>query len=1189
MPPSLLKEWRHRFGVFDGGLQPGQSYGMCLLATALKRIVHDQQVTVALEDGSGRLLCVEVPDYPFGHLAKDLSRYLTGSTPSKPADQSTDGLYAIVRSSRRDRETAPQTEYEFILDSVDGCAVIEASTRGHLSADTTLRCVQSLHHELVEHGLDSPGIDIVPEEMRNEIIRRSLGLKHCYPLDIATTRDLIERTVSENPTKIAITFEEQNLTYGDLDGKANAVAGSLLEQGVHKGATVGLLIGNSLEYPIALLAAMKVGATFIPLDQQWPDKRLQAIISGARPRALLVGPSTRPSVEAADRVVIVDESVLPSVDLTPVAVYGADLAYGFPTSGSSGEPKCALNIHRGLLNRLLYMTRRYGSTAGKVTLQNSRHVFDSSLWQLLWPLTIGGRVVIPQPTSHLDLDATTALIEQHDVTMTDFVPSVFNALVEMIERDQDMASRLTSLQHLLIGGEEISGHHCHRFRRIMPNTEITNTYGPTEAAIGMVFHAVAPDDLARVPIGRPIDNTFAIVLDRELRIMPPGAIGELFVGGDCLGIGYLNDAERTSQAWLTNPYNDQLPGQHIYRTGDLAYSDDAGLLHFVGREDTQVKVGGVRIELGEIERVISECPGVRQAVVCVIDGAAGARLIAYVAGTNGLGRDEVADHLAKHLPTSQLPSRIELRDELPLTHNGKLDRQQLQRSSHKSASSEGTAQSLQGGRELLVDRMLKIMRELLGIDDIAADDDFFDSGGDSLLAVQVVLDVERQLGVPLSIQDVYAHPTAKGLISHMGLVAKGSVKKPRQSGAVSRDLHMNEELTSAPATSSQSTDLRKVLMTGASGYIGAHVLVELLSRSSVEVVCVARCHQGQDGLAHILTQAERYGLCIPSNHAKRIRVIEGDWTQRRYGLPAAIWTKLCSDIDAIVHCAGAVDFLQGYEYHRDANVVSTAALIELASQGHPKVMHHLSSTIALDNTQDTICTRLDQWAVASGYAASKWVADQLVIDAAERGVQAVRYYVGEAMPHSQYGVPNERSLAYLLIATVIQMACYPWGTIQMDYTPVDYIAAEICENLLAASHPARAVSLYRPGGIALDAIVAALHANGAPAIRGISEADFLTALAEKCHGRGRSREAVALLSVVNACTAKNTPTRQATGGLASLFSVPGDYVCGSKPSGTSISSMDGEPLRSFCRLMVAQHHDGKAQGSGDRQPVLTGR
>jgi amino acid adenylation domain-containing protein/thioester reductase-like protein len=977
-------------------------------------------------------------------------------------------------------------------------------------------------------------VSLVSEELRARLLDNCRGKRRRYP-GRRTTRDLIDDVVASQPDAPAVIFGERRLTYQQLDGKANALAALLQDKGIGHGTAVGLLMGNSLELPIAILASLKLGASFIPLDERWPADRLAAIVRAAGPAAV-VAPEEGRAFDDIEVVRIACRRLPATTDFSGLPLTLDDLAYGFPTSGSSGPPKCALNVHRGLLNRLLYMTRRYGADGGRITLQNSRHVFDSSLWQLLWPLTTGGCVVIPQAAQHLDLDETITLIGRHGVTMTDFVPSVFNMLVERLERAPDDVKRIASLENLLIGGEEINAGYCQRFSTLLPRVGLTNTYGPTEAAIGMVFHSVSASDGDRIPIGRPIDNTFAVVLDEQQRLMPPGAIGELFIGGDCLGVGYLHDAERTRKAWVANPFA-ELPGDRLYRTGDLVYQRDDGMLYFVGREDAQVKIGGVRIELSEIEHVLRKFTGVKAVAVCADDGVAGKRLVAHVATDCDLSASDLRAFLMQRLPRQCVPARFVLSDALPLTHNGKVDRGNLGSTTVRQDAPAARVAT----RET---RLLAIWRRILDESgEITRDDDFFELGGDSLLALSLLGKVEEAFGVTLTLKGFYAGPTVAQL--SQTIAAAGAARTTAQAAEGETDRRLASDLTLVDDLVARNgvsgSDPKCILVTGASGFIGAHVVSELLRRSSARVVCAMRDVEVSAAHVRLRAQMERFGLWM-DGFAKYSEVVIGDLAAERLGLSPSTWKDLESDVDAIVHCGGVVDFLHGYERHRGVNVLSVAELLRLATRGRGKALHHLSSAEISPCRDGHAASRWCDGAPAAGYALSKWVAERLVLKGRSQGADVTLYRIGEAMPSTRTGIPNVSSLVYLLLKTCLVLGGYPEALVRLDYTPVDCVAQIVADAVLDGVHRGSSVGVFHPCGTTLDWVMNVFSSLGAQ-VRPTTADGFLRLLENADAEAGR--EVYGVLCVVRAAmeAQRDRGCKSLTNAtLEGLFGAPADSL-----------------------------------------------
>src|SRR5215831_12687914 len=522
-------------------------------------------------------------------------------------------------------------------------------------------------------------VQILPEAEQ-----RRLLLDFC-PGDTAprpekTVIDLLEEQAAKTPGLRAYICDDEIFTYEQVNGKANSLARELHECGVVKGDIIPLLLEQSLDLIVSALALMKLGAVFVPLDLKWPAARIDRLVTELAPRVILKDGDVALDAKITAPVRSVDWFALPASPIGPRnAVAPDDPIYGYYTSGSTGLPKCAINVHRGIVNRFLYMTKRYRATGDEIILQNSKHVFDAWVWQVFWPLTNGATVILPRSTKVFDLLSRIELVHKYKATMTDFVPSVFGVLVDYLTNVNPEARRkLETLRHILIGGEELNPVATQAFKTMLPQVGLTNTYGPTETSIGTIFFEIGSERYSSIPIGRPIDNVNALILDEHLNLMPTGAIGDLYLSGTCMGLGYLGDAEKTRSVFLPNPYP-EVPGRIMYRTGDLAYYLPNRDIQFVGRRDQQVKVRGIRIELGEIESVLLEHPEVKQAKVVLDKRVTGREeLVGYVVGRRG--RVDVAalrSHLAARVPDYMVPVRFGVLEAMPLDHNGKVDRKRL--------------------------------------------------------------------------------------------------------------------------------------------------------------------------------------------------------------------------------------------------------------------------------------------------------------------------------------------------------------------------------------------------------------------------------------------------------------------------------------------------------------------------------
>jgi len=659
--------------------------------------------------------------------------------------------------------------------------------------------------------------------------------------------ELVEARVDLDPHRPAVVHAGATLTYGRLDRLANGLARELAELGVTRGDVVPLLLGNSLELPVSMLALLKLGAAAVPLDEKWPDRRLAAALDVLDPPLTI---TTGAPVPRGKQLPVRVASLVETGERPGVRVGPADLAYGVFTSGTTGTPRCALNHHGGLVNRLAFMTRWFGPAPDgvEVVLQNSKHTFDSAVWQLFWPLTTGGRTVVPAPGDFLDLHHTVETIAAHGVTVTDFVPTTFNLLVARLERDPEALRRVGALRHLVVGGEEISPRQVHRLRELLPGLRVSNAYGPSETTIGMVFHDVLAADGDDVPLGRPIDNCAAVVVDERLRPLPPGAVGEIAIGGACVGAGYLAAPESTAAKFVPNPFP-EIAGERLYRSGDLGWYDPYGRLHFGGRRDFQAKVGGVRIELGELELAAESCPGVRQATALVAGTDAARGLAVFVAAGGGatdgtVTERDVRDHLRRVLPRTSLPRHVVVLAELPLADSAKVDRSALVELLEVRLARAATSEAGEAGLTP-AERVLGAFRVALAEPELPADADFLRAGGDSLRAVSLVAALRTGLGVDVGVQDLLEHPTAAAMA--------GFVARQRATPGVPADERAAMDADAlaplpGPLAPAAAGPVRTVLLTGATGFVGGQLAYDAAVRElglGIELPVVALADRRQ--------------------------------------------------------------------------------------------------------------------------------------------------------------------------------------------------------------------------------------------------------------------------------------------------------------------------------------------------------
>ena len=886
--------------------------------------------------------------------------------------------------------------------------------------------------------------------------------------------ELVEAQVDLDPHRPAVVHAGATLTYGRLDRLANGLARELAALGVTRGDVIPLLLGNSLELPVSMLALLKLGVAAVPLDEKWPDRRLAAALDVLDPPLTI---TTSAPVPRGKELPVRVASLVETGERPGMPVGPADLAYGVFTSGTTGTPRCALNHHGGLVNRLTFMTRWFGPAPDgvEVVLQNSKHTFDSAVWQLFWPLTTGGRTVVPAPDDFLDLQHTVETIATHGVTVTDFVPTTFNLLVARLERDPEALRRLGALRHLVVGGEEISPRQVHRLRELLPGLRVSNAYGPSETTIGMVFHDVLATDGDDVPLGRPIDNCAAVVVDERLRPLPPGAVGEIALGGACVGAGYLGPPESTAAKFVPNPFP-EIAGGRLYRSGDLGWYDPYGRLHFGGRRDFQAKVGGVRIELGELELAAESCPGVRQATALVAGTDAARGLAVFAAGggaTDGTVTErQLRDHLRRVLPRTSLPRHVVVLAELPLADSAKVDRSALVELLEVRLDRAAISEAGEAGLTP-AERVLGAFRVALAEPELPADADFLRAGGDSLRAVSLVAALRTSLGVDVGVQDLLEHPTAAAMAGFVARQRATTDVPADERAAMDADALVPLPGPLAPAAPGP---VRTVLLTGATGFVGGQLAYELLARTDVRVVCLTRA-TGDTQARHRVVRALRgRGLWRPG-WAHRLVGVAGALDRPLLGLPPARWDELAGEVDAVLHAGALVNFLYDYRAHRGANVLGTAELLRLAQRGRPVPLHHVSTLGVLDREaalrDAALAEDVDPERVRppeTGYSRSKWVAERLLARAREAGATVTVLRLGEVMPAAA-GPANPRALTHLLLSAFAHLRACPDVVLRSDYTPVDWAARVTVAALFDRTAAGRDLHVLHPDSVCLTGVL----------------------------------------------------------------------------------------------------------------------
>ena len=665
---------------------------------------------------------------------------------------------------------------------------------------STVRRMLGHFERLIQAALESPDLPfaqlpIMSAEEREQVLVEWNRTAAGYPKDLSLPR-AFERQVERSPDATALLFAGNKWSYGQLNNEANRLAHRLIEKGVGPHSLVGVFLERSPEMVMALLGVLKTGAAYVPLDPAYPVERLRFLIQDASLSSLVTHSSLKDRVpDNVQNIVVCDTgdrfSKQPTTNPS-ISVASDQPAYVIYTSGSTGNPKGVEGTHRASMNRFSWMWRTYPFGAGEICCQKTNLGFVDSIWEIFGPLLAGiPNVIIPQETAR-DPEEMLQLLAREHVTRIVLVPSLLRTL---LDRAPNLEDRVPDVKLWTCSGEVLSADLARRFREAFPNATLLNIYGSSEVAADVTCHEVAKGELtSSVAIGKPISNTQVYLVDEYGEPVPIGMRGQIFVGGDNLARGYLNQPELTAERFVPNWLAPER-SPRLYRTGDLGRFRYDGDLEYLGRVDSQVKLRGLRIELGEIESVLATHAGVREAVVMVGGEGEQQKLVAYLVlkedAKSAPSAGDLRRYLRTKLPEHMVPASYWQLEALPLLPSGKVNRSSLAGCGGRALVDQ---EELAAPRNEVEEKLAEIWRELLELEQVGIEQNFFELGGHSLLVLQVTARIRRTFEVELPVRSVFEAPTIAGLAMEvqkaeaMGLRARTPIlqRRPHTTG-ISRE------------------------------------------------------------------------------------------------------------------------------------------------------------------------------------------------------------------------------------------------------------------------------------------------------------------------------------------------------------------------------------------------------------------
>ncbi|MBD0420460.1 amino acid adenylation domain-containing protein [Streptomyces sp. TRM S81-3] len=849
--------------------------------------------------------------------------------------------------------------------------------------------------------------------------------------DRPLAHEAVAAQARRTPHAPALVHRDRTLTYAQLDAAATNVAAHLVARGAAR-QPVGICLRRSPHLAVAVLGVLKAGGCCLPLDPDYPADRLAFMAADSRITTVLTQRDLAHLVDA-EPVVVDDLPPAPAVALP--AADPDDLGYLIYTSGSTGRPKGVAMPHRSLANLLAWQRTRSAAATGTRTLQFAPLGFDVAFQELFSTWATGGTLVMTDDGTRRDPARLLGLLAAERVERL-FLP--FVALQQLAEYACATGRTLPRLREVATAGEQLFATPALRefFRSHAPDAVLDNQYGPSET------HVVTAERLAEdpaswpdlPPIGRPVAGTRISVLDEALRPVPPGTPGELCVAGPALADGYLGHPGLTAEKFVLRD------GVRLYRTGDLVRHLPDGRLQYLGRRDDQVKIRGHRVETGEIEAVLRALPAVADAAVVAQETPAGRRLVAhYLTATDDAANPPrpaaVRQALAERLPDHMVPAAVLQLERFPLTPSGKLDRAALPRPEHPDTRPPTPCDPPTTATER---RIARIWSDLLDIPRIGVRDDFFALGGHSLLATRLVLRIQEELGTRIPPGAVSASAT----VARLAALVDGNTTAPALDLPAETDLPA--DIVPAPDPAPAAPTPAHVLLTGATGFLGAFTLRALLDRTDATVHCLVRGTDPEHAGKRLRGALENHGLW-DERCTRRVTVVHGDLARPSLGLSEDAFDRLARTVDAVHHVGAAVNLVSSYRQLKAATVDGTTEILRLAARHRTVPVHHVSTVGVYAGTAPHPIGPEHPTgppeALEHGYTQSKWVAEGLVEQARRRGLPVTMYRPTRITGHSRTGACQTGDYLWLMLKGCVQAQAAPARVdTAFDLAPVDYVA-----------------------------------------------------------------------------------------------------------------------------------------------------
>lgn len=857
--------------------------------------------------------------------------------------------------------------------------------------------------------------------------------RQAFPLDFAL-HHLLQRQCELTPDATAIIFGGGKLSYAELNQQANRLAKDLIEKELACQSLVAICLDRSPQMVVAMLAVLKAGLAYVPIDPLYPSDRIDFMVSDTNAALIITSDSYGHMFANCCPSVMLFNSLFEQAECAQqydpeIPVTGEHLAVIIYTSGSTGKPKGVMIEHEAYINRLFWRQHIHPLGPGDRFLQMTSFSFGPSVAEIFIPLICGATCVLMEPLGNKQGDEIAKTILQHQVNATIMVPSLLATLL----KSGSLAQCRDCLKYVYCGGESMPPETVAAFEQQLPNTGLHEVYGQTETVL--THHWDHTTQEQNISFGHSLPNKTIYILDENRQPVKVGQIGEIYSAGIGVARGYLNRPELTEQKFIADPFTKDSHYRIMYATGDLAMFTEDGAIKLAGRSDDQVKLRGLRIEIPEIESVAYGHPDIELAVAKVVnDGIQGDQLVLYytkVAKKTEVNADELVDYLGRFLPRFMLPQRFVCLEEFKLLPNGKVDRKQLPLPPRQRPNLSYGFVEPSSFEEY---RLAEIFKSVLALDKVGVLDSFFDLGGDSLALVNVVRLCKEQ-GITLSFEQFYQGPSIAQLIKSMSEARSSGLQAMTLTQLKQEVEILFERLDLEYDSTNQNASQQQVLLTGASGFVGTHLLFQLLSTTDAQVFCLVRSDSESLCEERLYKQMSQWQLDVGA-FKSRVTVIKGDLSKPYFDLAMERYNRLANSIDCIYHNGAWVNHVYPYSVLKAVNVDSTLAIIKFAALAKRKQIRYMSTTALAAQAAGIHPFR-------TGYTETKYVSEQLLLKAKGQGLAVTCFRLGMVCGNSQTGCANTNDIVALFIKACVQLRCIPEPEEIVQFMPAKLLPVNV--------------------------------------------------------------------------------------------------------------------------------------------------